>query len=72
MSIQTSKLNLVKEILEIDSLDIIQKVADFVKKEKTDFWNELSTDQQNEIKEGIKQLDNGERITYSSFLKSIS
>ena len=72
MNIQTTKLKLVKEILDIENNEFLQKVADFVKKEKTDFWNELSVSQQDEIKQGIEELDNGKRVSYSSFLKKIS
>ena len=72
MNIQTTKLKLVKEILDIENNEFLQKVADFVKKEKTDFWIELSVSLQNEIKQGIEELDNGKRVSYTSFLKKIS
>lgn len=72
MDIQTSKIELVKLILDIDNTEFIQKVADFVKKEKSDFWNELSLLQQNEIKKGIEDLEKGKRIEFSEFLKKIS
>lgn len=72
MDIQTSKIELVKLILDIDNTEFIQKVSDFVKREKSDFWNELSLPQQNEIKKGIEDLENGKRIEFSEFLKKIS
>ena len=72
MSIQTTKIELVKAILDIENIDFIQKVIDFIKKEKPDLWNELNTSQQNEIKEGINELDKGKRVTYDSFLNKIS
>lgn len=72
MDIQTSKIELVKLILDIDNTEFIQKVADFVKKEKSDFWNELSLSEQKEIKKGIEDLENGKRIEFSEFLKKIS
>ncbi len=72
MDIQSSKIELVKLILDIDNTEFIQKVADFVKREKADFWNELSLPQQNEIKKGIDDLENGKRIEFSEFLKKIS
>lgn len=50
MNIQSTKIELVKTILAIENNEFIQKVADFVNKEKVDFWNELSASQQNEIK----------------------
>lgn len=72
MDIQTTKLELLKVILDNENSEFIQRVSDFVKKEKDDFWNELSVSEQKEIKEGIADLDNGKRISYDSFLKKIS
>lgn len=72
MDIQTTKLELLKTILENEDSEFIQRIADFVKKEKTDFWNELSPSEQKEIKKGIEDLDNGKRVSYDSFLKKIS
>ncbi len=71
MDIQSTKIELVKTILAIENNEFIQKVADFISKEKVDFWNELSTSEQNEIKQGIDQLNNGKRVSYDSFLKKI-
>ena len=72
MDIQSTKIELVKTILAIENSDFIQKVADFVNAGKVDFWNELSISEQNEIKEGINQLDTGKRVSFDSFLKKIS
>lgn len=72
MDIQTSKIELVKLILNIENSDFIQKVSDFIRNEKSDFWNELSITEQNEIRKGIEDLNKGKRIEYSDFLKKIS
>lgn len=72
MDIQTTKIELVKAILDTDNNEFIQKLADFVKKQKTDFWNELSLAEQNEIRRGIEELNQGKRISFDSFLKKIS
>jgi hypothetical protein len=72
MDIKTSKIELVKMILNIDSDQFIEKITEFIKKEKSDFWNELSPEDQAEIEEGIKQLDAGNKISYQDFLKKIS
>jgi len=72
MDIKTSKIELVKMILNIESDDFINKISDFIKKEKDDFWNELSPEDRAEIEEGIKQLDNGKKISYAAFLKKMS
>jgi len=72
MDIQSTKIELVKTILAIENSEFIQKVADFISKEKVDFWNELSASEQNEIKKGIEDLDQGKRVSYDSFLTKIS
>ncbi|WP_127845265.1 hypothetical protein [Psychroflexus aestuariivivens] len=72
MDIRTTKLELLKTIMDDENSEFIQRVADFVKKEKTDFWNELSLSEQKEIKQGISELDSGKRVSYESFLKKIS
>lgn len=72
MSTQNSKIELVKMILDIENDKFIEKIAEFIKKEKVDFWNELSLSEQKEIKKGIKELDKGKRVAYNDFLKKIS
>ncbi len=72
MDIRTTKLELLKTILETENTDFIQRIADFVKKEEVDFWDELTLSEQTEIKQGIEELDKGKRISYESFLKKIS
>ncbi|MBZ0241742.1 MAG: hypothetical protein K8F24_00885 [Bacteroidales bacterium] len=72
MDIQASKIELVKMILNIENDRFIEKITDFIQKEKADFWNELSLSDQKEIEEGIKQLNQGKRIEFNDFLKKIS
>ena len=72
MDIRTTKLELLKTILETENTDFIQRIADFVKKEKVDFWDELSLSEQSEIKQGVEELNKGKRVSYESFLKKIS
>ena len=72
MDIQTSKIALIKTILNIENDKFIEKISDFIQKEKVDFWNELSLSEQNEIQKGIEELNEGKRIEYADFLKKIS
>lgn len=72
MDIRTSKIELVKMILNIENDKFIEKIAEFVQKEKVDFWNELSLSEQKEIEKGIKQLNKGKRVEFNDFLKKIS
>ncbi|VVV00702.1 MULTISPECIES: hypothetical protein [Mesonia] len=54
MDIHTTKFELLKAIIENENSEFIQKVAHFVKREKADFWNELGSAEQKEIKKGIR------------------
>jgi hypothetical protein len=72
MSIQTSKIELVKMILSIENAEFISKISEFVKQESVDFWSTLSASEKQEIQKGIEQLDNGQRIDFNDFLKKIS
>ena len=72
MNIQTSKIELVKIILNIENDEFIHRISDFINKEKKDFWNELDKSEQKEIQVGIDQLKNGKRVSYKDFLKNIS
>tara|TARA_B100000508_G_scaffold59112_1_gene45865 strand:- start:512 stop:730 length:219 start_codon:yes stop_codon:yes gene_type:complete len=72
MNIQTSKIELVKMILSIENDKFIEKITEFIQKEKVDFWNELSLSEQKEIKKGIKELNKGKKVEFNDFLKKIS
>jgi len=72
MDLKASKLELIQAILKIDNESIIKKMTNMLQKEQEDFWNELSTEQQQEIKKGLAELDEGKRVSYNSFVKKIS
>lgn len=64
MNIKESKIELIKLILDTDDDKLIKKAINFIQNEKSDFWNELSSSEQAEIKEGIEQLNRGKRKPY--------
>lgn len=72
MDSQTSKAALVKMIVNIENEKFSEKIADAIKKEKVDFWDELTSNEQKEIEKGNKELDKGKRVSYNDFLKKIS
>lgn len=72
MDIQATKLELLKTILENENSEFIQRVAEFVKREEKDIWNQLSPSEKLEVEEGIKQLDQGKRVLYDSLIEKIS
>lgn len=72
MDIQSSKIELVKIILNIENDKFIEKITEFIQKEKADFWDELSVSEQEEIEKGITELNKGKRVELNDFLKKIS
>jgi hypothetical protein len=72
MDLQSSKLELVKLIVNIDNKKVIDKILKVLKSEKEDFWFELSEREQQEIKYGIQQLESGRRISFEDFLKKVN
>lgn len=72
MDIKTSKIALVKMILNIENEAFIEKIKMFIKEESVDFWDELSSNEQSEILLGIQQLENGARVAMDDVMKKIS
>lgn len=72
MNNQASKIELVKMILNIENEKFIQRITEFIQKEKIDFWSELSLSEQKEITKGIKELNKGKRVEFNDFLSKIS
>jgi len=72
MDFQASKKELLKTILDIDNAAMIQRISEFIKREKADFWNELSIEEQNEIQKGMSDLKKGDKTEFNEFLKKIS
>lgn len=72
MDIQTSKIELAKLILNIENKSVLEKIINVLKTEQSDFWNELSKVEKEEIKMGLEQLDSGKRISIEDFLRRVS
>ncbi len=72
MNLETSKITLVKMILNIENEKLIERITKFISNESVDFWDELTVDEQEEIALGLKQLDNDEYISFEEVLKKIS
>ena len=72
MDLQTAKIELTKLILSIENPTIIEKIKDLLINETSDFWSEMTKEEKDELKLGIKQLNEGQRISYKDFLKKVS
>jgi len=72
MDLQTAKIELTKLILSIENPTIIEKIRDLLVNETSDFWSEMTKEEKDELKLGIKQLNEGQRISFKDFLKKVS
>ena len=68
-----------KYTLTINSItDKVKELLDQIKQNEemqlvsTDFWDELTDDEKAEIEEAVSELDKGNRISYTDFLKKNS
>lgn len=72
MDLQTSKVELVKMILNIENQSVLDKIMHLLKSEKSDFWRDLSQNERKNIQLGINQLNKGEGIELKDFVKKVS
>lgn len=72
MDIQTLKIELTRLILKTESTDVLKKLLTDLKKEKSDFWLDLTDDQKAEIEISRKQVQNGETEDWESIVKRVS
>ena len=72
MDLQTSKIELAKLILSLENIEFVEKLKTYIVRENKDFWNVLSLSEKEEIDKGIKELENGEKISFDDYLKKIS
>jgi TRAP-type C4-dicarboxylate transport system substrate-binding protein len=68
MDIQKTKLEIIKQILEIDNLNELEQISNVLKKENKDFWKELTPSQKQEIDKADVQRVNEETFDYETFI----
>ena len=63
MNLENRKLNLINWISSLQEEDILSKIEE-IQKEKTDWRDKISEEDETAINEGLTQLDNGEFLTH--------
>lgn len=69
MDIQSLKIALVKQILESESKELLDKIYASFKKEEKDFWLGLTDEQKEEVEIGRRQVQNGDTEDWDSVLE---
>lgn len=71
MNIQAEKIALAKMLLETENPRIIASIKKiFSKENKSDFWNDLSAEQKEEIQKASLEIDNDEVVDYDLFMQN--
>ena len=60
MDIETTKLELMHLVLPTQKESILKKIKLVFEEEQVDWWKEMSKKEQEEIKTGLAQADNGD------------
>ena len=71
MDIQSEKLAFIHWFSGLNDLSTIQKILALKKEKESDFWDELSAEDQAAINEGLEQLDNGQYVSQQSVQEEI-
>jgi len=69
MDIRTEKLKLIELLLHTNNPSIIKKIRSIFQAEKTqDIWEQLSSDQQLEIDQALKEVKNGQTKSFETYI----
>jgi hypothetical protein len=66
MDISAKKLVLIEWLLKLQDERLLGKIEKI--KEQSDFWNELTAEEQAKIEDGIKDLNAGRKTPYESII----
>lgn len=68
MDIQAEKYSLIEYITKISDVKVLEKLKQFVSANDRDFWNELTDSEKHKIRQGIEELDRGEKFDYEEMM----
>ena len=71
MDIQLEKLELIKVIAETEDVSLIKSFKKLLKKEKKDWWEDLSDEQKADIEQGERDFENGDFVTSEEFFEML-
>ena len=69
MDLQAEKLNILQTIMTTKDEGLILDIKAFLSGRKADWFDELSTEQQKDVLEGLAQADNGETLPHAEVVK---
>jgi hypothetical protein len=69
MNMHAEKLELIRMLLNTKKPSVLASIRRiFEKEESVDFWNTLSEEEKKDIRQGIEELDKGEKYPYNEIM----
>ena len=72
MDLQSEKLNVLQQIINSNDESLIRDIKSLITARDLDWFDGLNSNQQNDIMEGINQLDRGESFSHEEAKKRFS
>lgn len=70
MSIETTKLELMKLLLNTQKESVLEKIKDIFRQEASqDWWEELSKEEHQDIEQGLNEFENGQVKSHRDVMK---
>lgn len=64
MNLQAEKLNVLQHIINSEDVNLIRDIKALISHKDMDWFENLTKYQQNDVEEGIKQLDAGDHFSH--------
>jgi hypothetical protein len=71
MDLSARKYSFIQELITVDE-SLLEKLENFLKANKKDWFSELSSEEQAEIEIGIKQADNNEFVSQETVMNNFA
>jgi len=69
MNLETEKLELIRMVLNTKKPSVLTSIRRiFEKEESVDFWNTMTEEEKEDIRQGIEELDKGEKYPYDDIM----
>jgi len=69
MNIQAEKLNVLQQIINSDDVNLIKDIKSLINNREVDWFDGLNKSQQNDVTEGLSQLDSGNFFSHEEAKK---
>ena len=68
MDIQLEKQEIIEQLLQTNDESLIASIKSLLTKDKKDFWEELTPEQQNDIKLSLQEFADGKVSDFEEFI----